>query len=46
MAKKGNISVSLVNKAELEERKYIEGVKVFEVVDRKMAEGRKGIRIG
>ena len=36
--KKGSIPTSLVNQAKLEERKYIEELKVFEVVDRKMTE--------
>ena len=38
-AKNGSIPMSLVNQAKLEERKCVEGMKVCEVIDRKMTEG-------
>ena len=38
-AKKGSIPMRLVNQAQIEEQKYIEKVKVLEVVDRKEASG-------
>ena len=43
-AKKGSIPVPLVNKVKTDEQKYIEKMKVLDVVDRKEASGTKVIR--
>ena len=45
-AKKGSILIRLVNQAKSKEQKYIEHMKVFEVVDRKDAIGSQMNRIG
>ena len=42
--RKGSIPIRFVNQAKTEEQKYIEKMKVFEVVDRKEASGSKVIR--
>ena len=42
--KNGSIPIRLVNQARTEEEKYIEKMKVLEVVDRKEANGSKVIR--
>ena len=42
--KKGSIPIRLVNQAKTEEQKYIEKMKVLDVVDRKEASGSKVIR--
>ena len=42
--KKGSIPIRLVNEAKTEEQKYIEKMKVLDVVDRKEASGSKVIR--
>ena len=42
--KKGSIPIRLVNQARTEEEKYIEKMKILEVVDRKEANGSKVIR--
>ena len=36
--------MSLVNQASLKERQYVEGMQMFEVIDRKMTEGCDVIR--
>ena len=41
--KKGSIPIRLVNQAKTEEQKYIEKMKVLDVVDRKEASGSKVI---
>ena len=40
-AEKGSIPIRLVNQAKTEEQKYIDKMKVLEVVDRKEASGSK-----
>ena len=42
-AKKGEIPVRLVRQAKGDERKYIEKMRVFEVVDRREAQGKRVI---
>ena len=42
--KKGSIPIRLVNQAKTEEQKYIEKMRVLDVVDRKEASGSKVIR--
>ena len=42
--KKGSIPIRWVNQAKTEEQKYIEKMKVLDVVDRKEASGSKVIR--